>query len=434
MASGTKRLIVFGGGIASSLLVFNAVDRTFYKKRQIQNSLLADASLAGKPEDLHLKQVIILTRHGARTPFKFIPNYQPATWPVEDNEDLEHTLINHTVRSLDFGSKPESAIDNAYRDKERLKGGSLVGQLTKIGQEQMYQLGKAYRKRYVEELGLLSPDYNHEQVYVRSTNIKRTIMSARCVLAGLYGDTHLKGPIPIFTSVNEHEALYPNYYFCKNLKHWAKIAWTTWEDIPGLVEFLDAVAKELGFDRKKEEFGIISLEDNVCARAAKNEPIPEFLINRRDEIESFAVAYQMRVLIGTGKSHSIARMAIGGFIEAVCTQLEDKAENQSDLKLILYSAHDTTLMAVLYVLGVYDFKWPKYAADVKVELYQDEKQNWFVKLLYNDQELLMPGCETTVCALSSFLETCEPYRVKDWDAECGIKGDYRKESFAIGTI
>eukprot|EP00795_Rhopilema_esculentum_P003781 gene3781-15064_t len=393
MASGTKRLIVFGGGIASSLLVFNAVDRTFYKKRQIQNSLLADASLAGKPEDLHLKQVIILTRHGARTPFKFIPNYQPATWPVEDNEDLEHTLINHTVRSLDFGSKPESAIDNAYRDKERLK---VTG--------------------------------------VRSTNIKRTIMSARCVLAGLYGDTHLKGPIPIFTSVNEHEALYPNYYFCKNLKHWAKIAWTTWEDIPGLVEFLDAVAKELGFDRKKEEFGIISLEDNVCARAAKNEPIPEFLINRRDEIESFAVAYQMRVLIGTGKSHSIARMAIGGFIEAVCTQLEDKAENQSDLKLILYSAHDTTLMAVLYVLGVYDFKWPKYAADVKVELYQDEKQNWFVKLLYNDQELLMPGCETTVCALSSFLETCEPYRVKDWDAECGIKGDYRKESFAIGTI
>ena len=44
----------------------------------------------------------------------------------------------------------------------------------------------------------------------------------------------------------------------------------------------------------------------------------------------------------------------------------------SDLKFILYSAHDTTLMAVLHALGVYDFKWPKFAADVKIELYQDE--------------------------------------------------------------
>ena len=48
MASSAKRLIVFGGGLTSSLLVFNAVDRTLFKKRQIQNSLLADASLAGK--------------------------------------------------------------------------------------------------------------------------------------------------------------------------------------------------------------------------------------------------------------------------------------------------------------------------------------------------------------------------------------------------
>ena len=43
----------------------------------------------------------------------------------------------------------------------------------------------------------------------------------------------------------------------------------------------------------------------------------------------------------------------------------------SDLKMVLYSAHDTTLMAVLFALGVYDYKWPKYAADVKIELYKD---------------------------------------------------------------
>ena len=77
------------------------------------------------------------------------------------------------------------------------------------------------------------------------------------------------GTIPIITSVNEHEALYPNYYFCKNLKHWAEIAWGSSEDVPGLVEFYDTVAKELGIDRTKNDLSVISLEDNLCARAVR---------------------------------------------------------------------------------------------------------------------------------------------------------------------
>ena len=72
-------------------------------------------------DELKLQQVQVVVRHGARTPFKFIPNIEQATWPVKDNDDLPHTLINHTVRSIEFGGKPESAIDNAYKDKDRLK-------------------------------------------------------------------------------------------------------------------------------------------------------------------------------------------------------------------------------------------------------------------------------------------------------------------------
>ena len=71
--------------------------------------------------ELELQQVQVIVRHGARTPFKFIPNIEQVTWPVQDNEDLPHTLINHAVRSLDCGGKPESAIDNAYKGKDRLK-------------------------------------------------------------------------------------------------------------------------------------------------------------------------------------------------------------------------------------------------------------------------------------------------------------------------
>ena len=75
--------------------------------------------------------------------------------------------------------------------------------------------------------------------------------------------------IPIITSVNEHEALYPNYYFCKNLKHWAEIAWNSSDDIPGLSEFNGLISQELGMD-KNSRISVIALIDNMSARAVSN--------------------------------------------------------------------------------------------------------------------------------------------------------------------
>ena len=73
------------------------------------------------------------------------------------------------------------------------------------------------------------------------------------------------GSIPIITSVNEHEALYPNYYFCKNLKHWAEIAWSSYEEIPGLMEFSDSIKQDLGLEETKN-VSVIGLIDNIAAR------------------------------------------------------------------------------------------------------------------------------------------------------------------------
>jgi hypothetical protein len=51
---------------------------------------------------------------------------------------------------------------------------------------QEYFLGEVLRNRYVEELELIHPNYTRVQVYVRSTDYDRTLMSAESVLAALF--------------------------------------------------------------------------------------------------------------------------------------------------------------------------------------------------------------------------------------------------------
>ncbi|EDO35543.1 predicted protein, partial [Nematostella vectensis] len=65
------------------------------------------------------------------------------------------------------------------------------GQLTQLGMQQEYYLGKFLRNRYMESTNFLNSSYIRNQVYCRSTDKDRTIMSAQAQLNGLYPP---KGP------------------------------------------------------------------------------------------------------------------------------------------------------------------------------------------------------------------------------------------------
>ena len=54
--------------------------------------------------------------------------------------------------------------------------------------QQAYLLGKFLRQRYTEELntGFVFTNYTRTQIYVRSTDVDRTIMTAQCLLAALF--------------------------------------------------------------------------------------------------------------------------------------------------------------------------------------------------------------------------------------------------------
>jgi len=50
----------------------------------------------------------------------------------------------------------------------------------------LYYLGELVRKRYTMEYNLLSPNYTNDEIYVRSTDFDRTLMSVLSLLSGTF--------------------------------------------------------------------------------------------------------------------------------------------------------------------------------------------------------------------------------------------------------
>jgi len=73
------------------------------------------------------------------------------------------SVIRHGARG------PIYDIWNAPQHKD------MAGELTPTGIRQHYALGSWLRKLYINDLQFLSPNFNHTEIFVRSTDVNRTL-------------------------------------------------------------------------------------------------------------------------------------------------------------------------------------------------------------------------------------------------------------------
>lgn len=99
-------------------------------------------------------------------------------------------------------------------------------------------------------------------------------------------------------------------------------------------------------------------------------------------------------------------------------------------RMYLYSAHDTTIMPLVVAMGVDIDTWPPYLSNLSFELWQGQPApgvapKHYVRVLYNDSELRIPGVPLGVlCDVDTFrTQVLRPYLLtaQDRSRECLIK-------------
>ena len=295
-----------------------------------------------------------------------------------------------------------------YKDNKWPQG---PGGLTPEGLRQSYLLGKYLQEKYIIQEPFLSKDYNPNELLIYSSNISRTILSAKALSLGLYTTNSLifsknqpflenstntkdnKIPgfndlIPINLNFEVNKILLPRENclqysndFHNRMKNVGLI--TSHSKHEKIIEELSE-SLEIPFKEAKEIvlFAIDSAISNNFHNLSLPPKINENWIDKGFEL--FEESHNFLLF----SSDYLARYSGSGFLNHLIQLFDSKIAKNLSQKGFVFSAHDTTIMSIFAALKI-KATHPPYASMVIFELHEVNEQ-YYVKLIYNN----MQGKET----------------------------------------
>lgn len=366
--------------------------------------LLAVSCVCGTATaDRKLVYATVLFRHGDRSPIKAYPTdpHQEGDWPQG------------------------------------------FGQLSQVGMRQHLELGHFLRERYN---GFLNESYDRHEVLVRSTDYDRTLMSAEANLAGLYPPTgdqiftpNIKWqPIPVHTvPQNEEDLLSFPLGECPRYKQLMNETEQTQEFLNVTAEyqdFIDMVRVKTGLNKTSVE-SVWSVYDTLFCESRHNKTLPPWVTPAVMEKLKVLKDFSFQITFGVYKQLEKSRLQGGILLGEIVKNLTKMAipSPQKRPKLMMLSAHDTTVTALQASMNVFNGRQPPYASCQIIELYRDDSGALSVSTFYrNDSSAAphqqqLPGCALD-CPLEDFVKITKPWISDDRGKECQLpSGGTNKE-------
>ncbi|KAM9328201.1 lysosomal acid phosphatase [Pholidichthys leucotaenia] len=308
------------------------------------------------------------------------------------------------------------------------------GQLSQEGMRQHFELGQFLRNRYK---GFLSESYDRHEISVRSTDIDRTLMSAEANLAGLYPPSGQQvfnpnlmwQPIPVHTVPASQERLLsfplrdcPRYEQLleetKQTEVFLNVT-ATYQDI------IDLVNEKTGLNETSVE-SVWTVYDTLFCESRHNFSAPEWAT--ADVLKKLRILkdFSFQVIFGIYKEQEKNRLQGGLLLGEIVKNLSKMATDPNQqLKMMMLSAHDTTVAALQASLNVFSGIQPPYASCHIIELYKNDNGSASVSMFYRNNTsvppypLQLPGCSLD-CPLEDFVRITKLSISDDWERECQL--------------
>ncbi|CAF3855915.1 unnamed protein product [Adineta steineri] len=387
--------------------------------------------------DLQLIGAQIIFRHGARTPYVLLPSLEEVIYSKEHIESYVPSkwnikLITKIGDNIVSKEKILSANDIKTDGVDKLKSVADInvrkGQLTAIGEKQLFQLGRLIRSELIDDdnsnNGLLPETYDPTYVYCRSTYMDRTISSARSFLAGLFSSAKTNNQIQANGSfeIEVHhfpdEDMFPNPKIYPILKkcHTVASLYTSLNDNHQLKKARQALLNRIGLTSSHS--GIIELYDDIVSRLAHNFSVPEDILKLTEDFEVMSarefvyratnIDFNLFIRSTCGPLLYLLRENFNSILKNYLEQ-KDMNIKKSYHKLFIYSGHDSTLIPLAMAFEIFNMRWPKYGAYIFIKYFisKTDPNETYVTVNFAGELQTLPNCHDYYCPYSTFLKNLE---------------------------
>jgi lysosomal acid phosphatase len=292
-----------------------------------------------------------------------------------------------------------------------------------------FELGRQLRRRYVDS-GFLDQNLSVNEVKVVSSDTDRTLMSAYCQMAGLFpyetgpfiSDLYPAlpfywQPVPIHSDILHNDSMIKVGANCPRHEQIVQQLRYSQDWIAKRNEswlLLQRVANLTGLEHiDLDDLGRV-LDVWVCDRA-HGIPVPNLDEELFRQVENLTAWLYLQ----SYGSKEVQQLLAGLILEDIVTSMLDRVSQQSTLKFILYSGHDTTIASVLSCLQAFEGYNPPYNSTILFELHRSDSVNvsenlidYYVHVEYNNATISLDICDDP-CPLTALIHYLNQFTLSD---------------------